>query len=104
MTGTLSGAVQGIVGAATQTSDGLEIQVEDHLVTDEGCVLQTADVVKLVPVPGLDNAFHQSTRFDIVSGTGKFVRANGSFMSHGEADLVRGTIVSRYEGRICGIE
>lgn len=104
LTGTLSGAVQGIIGAATQTGDGLEVQVEDHIVTDEGFVLQTADVVKLVPVPGLDNVFHQSTRFEVISGTGKFARANGSFTSHGEADLARGTIVSRYEGRICGME
>lgn len=104
VTGTLRGAVRGIVEALEPQPDGsLRLDVLDHFVTEEGHVLETRDDVHLVPVPGREGVFHQLATYEVVSGTGKFERARGSFTGHGEADIGRGQVTVRYEGELCGV-
>jgi hypothetical protein len=104
VTGTLRGAVQGTLAAPEPQADGsLLLEVVDHYVTEEGFLLETLDRITLTPVPGREGVFHQSGTYEVTGGTGKFERANGSFIGHGEADVARGQVTVRYEGRLCGI-
>ena len=98
------------VGTAThihkmfRLPDGsLRLKLTHNFVTDEGFLLQTEDTAKLTPVPGLKNVFQQSTEYKITGGTGRYAAARGTFINHGEADLGRGLLTLRYDGRICGL-
>lgn len=104
VTGTLRGAVSGVVSAPEVQPDGsLLLNVDDHFVTEAGDVLETQAAVHLVPVPGREGAFHHAATYQVVSGTGAFARASGTFLGHGEADVVRGQVTVRYEGSLCGV-
>lgn len=104
VTGTLRGAVSGVVAAPEVQPDGsLLLNVIDHFVTEAGDVLETQATVHLVPVPGREGSFHHAATYQVVSGAGAFARASGSFLGHGEADVVRGQVTVRYEGSLCGV-
>lgn len=104
VTGTLAGSLVGRIGPTSAHADGaLRAAVVDHLVMLDGAQLTTEDEVILTPVPRSPGVFHQRTTFNVVGGSGRFANASGTFMSHGEADTTRGTVVSIYEGRICGV-
>lgn len=102
--GSLRGSVQATVSSLEQQSDGsVRLKLSHNFVTDEGFLLQTEDTAKLIPVPGLKNVFQQSTEYKITGGTGRYAAARGTFTNHGEADLGRGLLTLRYDGRICGL-
>jgi len=102
--GSLRGSVQATVSSLEEQPDGsLRLKLTHNFVTDEGFLLQTEDTAKLTPVPGLKNVFQQSTEYKITGGTGRYAAARGTFINHGEADLGRGLLTLRYDGRICGL-
>jgi hypothetical protein len=102
--GSLRGSVQATVSSLEQQPDGsLRLKLSHNFVTEEGFLLQTADTAKLTPVPGMKNVFQQSTEYKVTGGTGRYAAARGTFTNHGEADLGRGLLTLRYEGRICGL-
>jgi len=104
VTGTLAGAVHGVPSPPEVEEDGsLRLGVTDHFVLEDGSVLQTQAEAHLVPVPGREGAFHQVASYEVVSGSGRFEDAHGTFTGHGEADLARGQVTVRYEGRLCGV-
>lgn len=103
VTGSLQGAIQGVVTSlASQPSGVLELDISDHFVTHEGFVLETSDKAVLTPV-GAAGVYQQNTRYTVSGGSGRFEHASGTFTSHGETDLNRGLVTSRYEGEICGV-
>lgn len=102
--GSLQGSVHATVNSLEPQSDGsVRLKLTHNFVTNEGYLLQTADTAKLIPVPGLKNVFQQSTEYKITGGTGRYSAAKGTFTNHGEADLGRGLLTLRYDGRICGV-
>lgn len=103
VTGSLQGAVQGVVTSlASQPSGVLELAINDHFLTHEGFVLETSDKAVLTPA-GAPGVYQQNTRYSVSGGSGRFEHASGVFTSHGETDLNRGLVTSRYEGEICGV-
>ena len=108
VTGTVIGSLEGAVSATVtslepQTDGTVRLKLNHSFVTDAGDLLQTTDTAKLIPVPGLKNVFQQSTEYKITGGTGRFAAAKGTFTNHGEADLGRGLLTLRYDGRICSV-
>jgi len=104
VTGTLGGSVEATITSILPQEDGtLALELNHNFVTEEGFLLRTQDTAVLTPVEGLPGVFQQSTRYEIVGGTGRFARATGRFINHGETDLNRGLLTLRYEGEICKV-
>lgn len=105
VTGTLSGATQATVLSQEQREDGtLKLDVTHDFVTDDRSSLTTNDVVIWTPVPGQEGVFRMQTTYTIVSGTGRFTGAHGSFQNHGEVVAGKGLVTLSYGGEICGVE
>jgi hypothetical protein len=103
--GSLEGSVSATVTSLEPQPDGtVQLKLNHSFVTKEGFLLQTTDTAKLIPVPGLKNVFQQTTEYKVTGGTGRYAAAKGTFTNHGEADLGKGLLTLRYDGRICGVK
>lgn len=105
VTGTLAGATQATVLGQTPQDDGtIKLDVTHDFVTDDRSSLTTKDVVIWTPVPGHEGVFRMQTTYTIVSGTGRFAEAHGSFTNHGEVVAGEGLVTLSYGGEICGVK
>lgn len=105
VTGTLAGATQATVLSQEQQEDGtLKLDVTHDFVTDDRSSLTTNDVVIWTPVSGHEGVFRMQTTYTVVSGTGRFAKAHGSFQNHGEVVAGKGLVTLSYGGEICGVE
>lgn len=105
VTGTLAGATQATVLSQTPQDDGtIKLDVTHDFVTDDRSSLTTKDVVIWTPVPGNDGVFRMQTTYTIVSGTGRFADAHGTFNNHGEVVAGEGLVTLSYGGEICGVK
>lgn len=104
VTGTLAGATQATVLSQAQQGDGtIRLDVTHDFVTDDRSSLTTRDVVIWTPVSGHEGVFRMQTTYTIVSGTGRFAEAHGSFNNHGEVVAGEGLVTLSYGGEICGV-
>lgn len=105
VTGTLAGSTQASVLSQTPQDDGtIKLDVTHDFVTDDRSSLTTKDVVIWTPVPGHEGVFRMQTTYTIVSGTGRFAEAHGSFANHGEVAADEGLVTLSYGGEICGVK
>lgn len=105
VTGTLAGATQATVLSQAQQDDGtIKLDVTHDFVTDDRSSLTTKDEVIWTPVPGHEGVFRMQTTYTIVSGTGRFAEAHGSFSNHGEVVAGKGLVTLTYGGEICGVK
>lgn len=104
VTGTLAGATQATVLSQEQQDDGtVRLEVTHDFVTDDRSLLTTEDVVIWTPVPGHEGVFRMQTIYTVVSGSGRFADAHGSFQNHGEVVAGEGLVTLSYGGEICGV-
>jgi hypothetical protein len=70
-------------------------------VTDSGHAIffKVAEATVAPVAPGIFGVVSYAA--DVNGGTGKFAGATGSLRFTGEADLNAGTLVLRYNGRVC---
>ncbi len=105
VTGTLAGATQATVLSQEPQDDGtIRFGVTHDFVTDDRSSLTTNDVVTWTPVPGHEGVFRMQTTYTVVSGTGRFAEAHGSFQNHGEVVASKGLVTLTYFGEICGVK
>ena len=100
--GDLSGAVAAsILGVAPGPNGTTVFTVQHHWVTDSGHAIffKSAEAVVAPVAPGIFGVVSYNAALN--GGTGRFAGASGTLRFTGEADLNAGTIVLRYNGKVC---
>jgi len=100
--GDLSGAVAAsILGVAPGPNGTTVFTVQHHWVTYSGHAIffKSAEAVVAPVAPGIFGVVSYNAALN--GGTGRFAGASGTLRFTGEADLNAGTIVLRYNGKVC---
>jgi hypothetical protein len=100
-TGDLKGAVGVTILGTEGTGNTLILHVQHHWVSESGDIiaLDPATATTTQVAPGLYAIVTYPVHLS--GGTGKFAGASGDLTAIGEADLVNGRLVIRYNGQIC---
>jgi hypothetical protein len=99
ITGDLTGTATSTVLEISPSGDGtLHYRLVHVFVTADG-ELDTQDEAVLTPIgPGL---YRVNDRLEVVGGTGIYTNATGLLHTHGIANVNEGTLILRYDGRVC---
>jgi hypothetical protein len=99
VTGDLAGTATSTVLDISPSGDGtLHYRLAHVFVTADG-ELYTQDEAVLTPIgPGL---YRVNDRLEVVGGTGIYTNATGLLHTHGIANVNEGTLILRYDGRVC---
>jgi len=100
-TGDLKGAVGATILGTEANGNTLALHVQHHWVTESGDTLTIDPAIATTTQvsPGLYAIVTYPVHLS--GGTGKFAGATGDFTNIGEADLISGQIVLRYNGKLC---
>ncbi len=75
------------------------MKLSHYFITPGGSYVYTNDVVMLTQLS--DTRYYGETTYDVVASGGEFEGMRGSFKSAGVFDFAAGTVVVRFEGKIC---
>lgn len=104
VTGTLAGATQATILSQNPQADGsIKFDVTHDFVTHDRSSIKTNDIVIWTPIPDSEDVYRMETTYTIVSGTGRFAQAHGTFRNHGEVVANEGLVTLSYSGKICGV-
>lgn len=76
-----------------------KIRLRHYFITPGGSYVFTDDVNVLTLITG--ERYYGETTYDVVDSGGEFEGMRGSFKSAGVFDFAAGTVVVRFEGKIC---